>query len=255
MNVFPMHLTGDLPMRASLALWRFELDQHVPAAAHARLSAEELARSARFVFARDRQRYVAAHAALRQVLTQHLSNLDQATTDSLVFVTGRHGKPALAAPMRLHFNLSHSYGVGVVAISEDCELGIDVEQVRPMTDAAAMASAYFTPAEQAALAACGAEHGESARDRAFLICWTRKEACLKALGIGLYLATHGFEVGVSPEPQAVEIVTPDGVEQLQLQSFADDETVGALALRSVSGTFASSRADHVGASTLAEVHA
>lgn len=165
-----------------------------------------------------------------------------------MLVVGRHGKPALAAPARLHFNLSHSRDVGVVAISEDAELGVDIEQIRPMSDAAAMAAAYFTAAEQAALAACSTEFGDAARDRAFFICWTRKEACLKALGIGLYLATGGFEVGIFPVQQIVEIATPDGLERLQLQSFADGETVGALALRC-----APVQASHAAASTSMEV--
>ena len=229
MNVSPLRLANATPVPC--ALWRFDLDQHVPAAAHARLSVEEVARASRFVFPRDRSRHIAAHAALRQLLTQHLANAGCDAVEPLKLVVGRHGKPALAAPSRLHFNLSHSRAVGVVAISEEAELGVDIEQVRPMNDAAVMAAAYFTAAEQAALAACGADFCDAARDRAFFNCWTRKEACLKALGIGLYLATGGFEVGISPVEQIVEIATPDGLERLQLQSFADGDTVGALALR------------------------
>ena len=240
MNVSPLRLAGTGSPQAPVpvpALWRIDLDQHVPAAAHARLSAEELARAARFVFPQDRHRYIAAHAALRQLLALHLTGADEAAGESrcasepLTLVAGRFGKPALATPGRLHFNLSHSHGVALVALSADCEVGVDIERLRPMTDATAMAAAYFTPAEQAALAACGAESGDAARDRAFFTCWTRKEACLKALGIGLYLATHGFEVGVEPAAQTVEIAMPDGVERLQLQSFADGDMVGALALR------------------------
>ena len=229
MNVSPLRLAN--AAHVPCALWRFDLDQHVPAAAHARLSIEELARASRFVFPRDRSRYIAAHAALRQLLTQHLANVSRDAMEPLTLVVGRHGKPALAAPSRLHFNLSHSREVGVVAISEDAELGVDIEQIRPMNDASAMAASYFTAAEQAALVACGTDFGDTARDRAFFICWTRKEACLKALGIGLYLATGGFEVGISPMEQIVEIATPDGLERLQLQSFADGDMVGALALR------------------------
>ncbi|MGJ7582518.1 4'-phosphopantetheinyl transferase family protein [Variovorax sp. RHLX14] len=235
MNVSPLRLAN--ATRVPCALWRVDLDQHVPAAAHARLSAEEVARASRFVFPRDRGRYIAAHAALRQLLTQHFANAGNAAAAVPTMVLGRHGKPALAAPSgshlqsSLHFNLSHSRDVGVVAISEDAELGVDIEQIRPMKDAAAMAAAYFTPAEQAALATCGTDFGDAARDRAFFICWTRKEACLKALGIGLYLATGGFEVGISPLEQLVEIATPEGLERLQLQSFADGDAVGALALR------------------------
>lgn len=237
-------------------LWRIDLDQPVPTEAHARLSAEELARAARFVFPRDRQRYIAAHAALRQVLARRLGNGAEPAAEPLAFVHGPHGKPALAAPAHLHFNLSHSRGVGLVALSEDCELGVDVEQIRPMNDATAMAAAYFTSAEQAALAACEADAGAGARDRAFFTCWTRKEACLKALGIGLYLAPRGVEVGVLPVARTVEIATPGGIERVQLQSFEDGDIVGAVGLR-LSGPVPAEPLRKIDetASALTEVHA
>jgi len=220
MIVSPLVLPVDAP---HCELWRIDLDQHVPAAALAKLSADEAARARRFVFERDRHRFIAAHAALRQVLGQHSGQAGE----RLRFVAGRFGKPALASA-DLHFNLSHSHGTGLVALSTRDELGVDVEVLRPMPDALALAAAYFSAAEQAALAACPAAQ----RDRAFFICWTRKEACLKAVGIGLDLATSGFDVGIAPLAQTVTLATPDGVEQLRLHSFEDgDDTIGALALR------------------------
>lgn len=220
MIVSPLVLPVDAP---HCELWRIDLDQHVPAAALAKLSADEVARARRFVFERDRHRFIAAHAALRQLLAQRCGQADE----GLRFVAGRFGKPALVAA-GLHFNLSHSHDTGVVALSTRDELGVDVEVVRPMPDALALAAAYFSPAEQAALAACP----QAQRDRAFFVCWTRKEACLKAVGIGLDLATNGFDVGIAPVAQPVTLTTPDGVEQLRLQSFENgDDTIGALALR------------------------
>jgi 4'-phosphopantetheinyl transferase len=207
------------------ALWRIDLDQHVPVAALAKLSADEVGRARRFVFEHDRHRFIAAHAALRQLLGQHSGQAGE----RLRFVAGRFGKPALvSAPDGLHFNLSHSQGTGLVALSTRDEPGVDIEVVRPMNDALALAEAYFSPAEQAALAACP----ETQRDRAFFVCWTRKEACLKAVGIGLDLALDGFEVGIEPVAQTVVMTTPDGVEHLRLQSFEDGEgAIGALAMR------------------------
>jgi 4'-phosphopantetheinyl transferase len=209
---------------APCELWRIDLDQHVPAAALAKLSADEMARARRFVFERDRHRFIAAHAALRQLLGQRSGESGAA----LRLVAGRFGKPALAAAAGLHFNLSHSQAIGLVALATQREVGVDIELVRPMPDAHALAAAYFTPAEQAALAACAG----TGRDRAFFTCWTRKEACLKALGIGLQLATDGFEVGVDPVDRTVEIATPEGTERLHLHSFEDGEqALGAVALR------------------------
>lgn len=235
MNVSPLVLPLDAP---HCELWRIDLDQHVPAAALAKLSADEVARARRFVFERDRHRFIAAHAALRQLLGQHSGQAGE----RLRFVAGRFGKPALASA-DLHFNLSHSHGIGLVALSSRNELGVDVEVLRPMPDALALAAAYFSPAEQAALTACPVAQ----RDRAFFVCWTRKEACLKAVGIGLDLATDGFDVGIAPVAQTVTLTTPDGVEQLRLQSFEDgDDTIGALALRLPRGA---PRTTDAGAST------
>ena len=88
--------------------------------------------------------------------------------------------------------------------------------------------------EQAALEHLEARDALSA-ERAFFVCWTRKEACLKALGLGLQLATDGFEVGVDAlagEPRELDIETLEGVERLRLQSFTcGPDGVGALALR------------------------
>jgi 4'-phosphopantetheinyl transferase len=220
------------PPAASVDLWRIDLDQHVDAAARAVLSPEEIARAARFVFASDRARYVAAHAALRYLLA---GSADEAPR--LRFTAGPFGKPRLAARGGAHFNLSHSQGTALVAISAQAEVGVDVEVIRPMPDAQALAGVYFTRAEQQALADCHARGGDAARDRAFLVCWSRKEACLKALGTGLELATCGFEVGVDDLAGAVRdvsIATALGVERLRLQSFeAAANAVGALALRPV----------------------
>ncbi|TPG24357.1 4'-phosphopantetheinyl transferase superfamily protein [Variovorax ginsengisoli] len=204
-------------------LWRFPLDQYLPAAAIATLSADEVARARRFVFEADRHRFMAARAALRQLIGQRTGTSPAA----LRFATGRFGKPALATHDGLQFNLSHSGATGVLAMSTRIALGVDVEVVRPVPDADSLAAAYFAPAERAAIAACSA----NTRDTAFLRCWTRKEACLKAIGIGLNLATAGFDVGADADTRRVEIATADGIQRLWLRDVdAGDGLVVSLAL-------------------------
>jgi hypothetical protein len=73
--------------------------------------------------------------------------------------------------------------------------------LRPVPDAAALAAEHFTRREQEALAALPARD----RDQAFLTCWTRKEACLKAIGVGLLLSPQSFEVGIAPDCRSVEL--------------------------------------------------
>lgn len=217
------------------AVWRIDLDQPPTEAMRARLSPAERARAERFVFERDRNRHVVAHAALRELLARRTGRhgvlLDMVETT--------HGKPVLAAPATPrapapHFNLSHSLGTGLVAVSDTHEVGVDVEVLRPMADWAALARSYFAPGERAALARLAARDPLRA-EHAFFVCWTRKEACLKALGLGLQLATDGFEVGVEGlegEALDLDIETPEGTQRLRLRSFScTADAVGALALR------------------------
>jgi 4'-phosphopantetheinyl transferase len=229
----PLPLNG--PAQAHCDVWLVALDRAVPQALRAQLSTSERERSQRFVFARDRHRFVAAHAALRQLLAQRTG-----LPGALVELTENvFGKPLLAGagpggPNAPHFNLSHSQGLGAVALSDTHEIGIDVEVLRPLSDRAAMARTYFTPAEQRALERVESR-GALAAEKAFFTCWTRKEACLKALGLGLQLATDSFEVGVEAnmaEALDIDIQTLEGIERVRLESFpCGPDAVGALALR------------------------
>ena len=80
----------------------------------------------------------------------------------------------------------------IVAVARDAEVGIDIEAIRPLANALAIAERYFSPAERTVL------HGltPSARLTAFFECWTRKEAFLKALGDGLTRPLDGFDVSM-----------------------------------------------------------
>lgn len=205
-----------LPSALSCALWRVDLDAPLAPDALRGLSTEESERARRFVFARDRSRYQAAHVALRQTLAGPARH----HAAQLRFAAGRFGKPSLVATSGLHFNLSHSQGVGLIALSADAEIGVDVELVRPMDDASALADNHFDAAERAALAAI--EPG-AARDLAFFRCWTRKEACLKAAGVGLGLDTRSFHVGVEPVPCDVTLVLDDGPLHMTLVSTGDGQ--------------------------------
>ena len=140
----------------------------------------ERARADRFRLPRDRNRYVAARGQMRILLAGCLCQVPAA----VAIVVGRDGKPELQPALgteRIHFNLSHSEGVGVVAIGIDGELGIDVERIRPMPDASAIAEQFFAAGEILALRRVADE----ARAEAFFRYWTRKEALIKSFGRGL----------------------------------------------------------------------
>jgi 4'-phosphopantetheinyl transferase len=201
-----------IPSVSRCQLWRVDLDAVAAPEAAACLSNEEWGRAHRFVFARDRRRFIAAHAALRSTLSAR-TGIPGAFLD---FTLGANGKPALVYPPDVHFNLSHSQSVGLIAVGERDQIGVDVEVLRHMPDVDAMAAAYFTPAEQRALEATPPEE----RDRAFLCCWTRKEACLKAMGTGLGgVDTRSFEAGLGGDPREVRIHRDHMQVRIELVSF------------------------------------
>jgi 4'-phosphopantetheinyl transferase len=129
---------------------------------------EEAERAARLATPALRRRYLNAHAALRAIL-------GNVTTAPLEFALREKGKPYLASAPEIHFNLSHSREMALVAVAREIEVGVDIERVRPLPDYAAIAQRFFPP---------GSTPPKNVRD--FFRHWTRFEALLKAHGAGLY---------------------------------------------------------------------
>lgn len=117
--------------------------------------------------------------------------------------------------------------MALVAVARDGDVGVDVELQRPVPDALRLAASNFTPREQRELRETPAG---SARERAFLYGWTRKEACLKALGSGLSIDPAGFDAGLAPGPRVVRIVVGRESVAVLVRSFRHDGAViGAVA--------------------------
>jgi 4'-phosphopantetheinyl transferase len=157
------------------------------------LSDDERFRARRFVFERDRYRFVVGRAHLRKFLASRLG----IQPDAVEFVYGRHGKPALSrrfAASELHFNVAHSEDVAVYAFSRKREIGVDVEAVREMKDADEIASRFFSQSEYDTYRAL--DRYEKAFG--FFSCWTRKEAFIKAIGDGLCFPLDCFDVSLTP---------------------------------------------------------
>lgn len=212
-----------LPAPKPCQLWQVDLDREPAVQGLAMLSDDEWAHARRFAFERDRRRFLAAHAALRQLLAQH-TGLPGA---SLAYVHGPFGKPDLAGNAAgFHFNLSHSGPLALIALHPATNIGVDVELIRQMPDAAQLAETHFTEDECQALARLQGPE----RDRAFLYCWTRKEACLKAVGLGLGLDTRCFHVGIEADARSVWLPASVGSQRIALSSFAlGPSALGALA--------------------------
>ena len=160
------------------------------------LSFDERRRAERFARHEDRIAFACSHAGMRLILGIWVG-CDPAI---LRLTTEAHGKPRLmldtpsvALQPRPFFNLSHSHGMATLAVSSSFDLGVDIELIRPI-EAEDLARRFFSAAENAALASLGEEH----RLEAFFNAWTRKEAYLKAIGLGLAAPLDAFDVSLVP---------------------------------------------------------
>jgi 4'-phosphopantetheinyl transferase len=154
------------------------------------LSTTERARAQRLRFQHDADRFAAGRGLLREALARWV---DEAPS-SLRIADGLHGKPYLADHPHVHFNAAGSHGVGLIAIARDVQVGIDVEVAQPGADDFDIARHFFCTVEIDELRSLPA--GE--RQAAFLRCWTRKEAYVKALGQGLQVGLDRFAVTLLP---------------------------------------------------------
>lgn len=182
-------------------VWRTPLDQ--PTALRERLrsmlSDDEQAKAARFYFARDRDHYIVAHGILHTLL----GGYTKCDPRSLRFSFNVYGKPSPergSAEQDIRFNLSHSHGLALYAFALDHEVGIDVEYMKPNIEIEGLARHSFSANERAVLLALPPEE----RLQGFYNAWTRKEAYIKARGMGLHLPLNSFDVSLRPgEPAAL----------------------------------------------------
>lgn len=191
-------------------LWRVDLEATAGGVAQwlPILSPDERTRASRFHRASDRHYFIAGRAILRQILGAYLD----ADPKSLSFAYSEKSKPALSdsrASRDLAFNISHSGTIALLAFARSRQLGVDVEQIRRDFDTAPIAARFFSQAEQEELATLPADQ----RNDAFFLCWTRKEAYIKATGEGLSLPLRQFDVSLAPRAQNALLATrPDPVE-------------------------------------------
>lgn len=161
-------------------LWSVDLDRDSASISSLfeLLSDDEKSRANKYVFAKDRTHFIACRATLRKILGGYLGVNPQ----KIRFLTGRYGKPFLAPQdCDLRFNVSHSQGLGVVAVSQNREIGVDIEYINRDFDVLGVAPNVFSAAEFSQMRLL------STIDMAakFFAGWTRKEAFLKAMGDGL----------------------------------------------------------------------
>lgn len=197
-------------------IWRIAMVQPHEIRRHYRnfFAPDEIDRADRFHFDKDRNRFTIARGALRELLGGYL-NLP---ADQIAFVYGTQGKPSLTGPHAssgIHFNLSHSGDVALLAVTLNRELGVDVEQIRADFASEEIAARFFAPEECAKLQTLPAHQQADA----FFNCWTRKEAYIKARGLGLSIPLDSFEVAFAPHEEAALLQVKAGDDNFSRWRF------------------------------------
>lgn len=215
-------------------VWEIALDGAHELDALARvLDDDERTRASRFHFERDRRRFIVAHARLREILARYAG----ASADALRFRVGANGKPSLVAPERLHFNLSHAGEVALVAVALR-PVGVDVERHDYAVECLDLAQHFFSPNERDALHALA--HDPESVVLGFFNAWSRKEAYLKATGVGVTEGLHHFDVTLAPGQPAHllrDATAPDALARWTLTALdVPAGYAGALVAESPLGT-------------------
>ena len=226
----PMRGPGPSLARGELHLWTSGLDRP-PAEVEQltlALSPDERERAGRFHFERDRRRFTVGRGFLRTLLAHYLGR----SAAAVEFRYGPRGKPELAGGdtgSGLRFNLSHSGGRVLCALTRELDVGADLELIRPLHNLDGLAATVFSARELAALHALPAP----LRQAAFYRCWTRKEAFIKALGDGLSWPLDSFDVTLGPsEPARLLRIAgdPGGPARWCLHALEDEGWVAAVAV-------------------------
>ncbi len=188
------------------------------------LTEPDIARGKKFVFERDRNRFLRSRYCVRSLLGAYL----QMNPQDVPIAVGVHGKPFLPPSCRMAFNLSHSGDAGVFAIGrvagnadiEDCmnnAIGIDIEAIRQPADIRQLAASVFSAVELKEFGALA----DDALSLPFFTCWTRKEAYLKAIGTGLMSEPRSITVGLQPIRQRLKLTDGQSIDVASLQQNND----------------------------------
>ena len=186
-----------------IQIWRLTLTDAADAPEVCRkiLSREEQARADRRLPGRVRNEFVYGRACLRILLSRNLGT----SASSVSIASNQHGKPHLSEDPVLAFNVSHTHGVVLIALSRQGSIGIDVEYMNPLTEVMELAPMVFSSNGMDCLRSVNTEAG---RRYLFYQTWARKEAIVKADGRGLSLPLTSFDL--PDEPASNMPVQADG---------------------------------------------
>ena len=163
------------------------------------LCTEERERAGRYKTEALRHRYTVAHGSLRVILR----DLYGVPVDGQQSSENEFGKPFLHCVPQLHFSISYSAGFALIGVSEEGEIGVDIEAMRSIPDADDLAELHYTASERAEIHAN--RPSEIELSRRFLSIWVKKEACVKASGRGLDIPLDQLECGGADQVSLVQL--------------------------------------------------
>ena len=207
-------------------VWRFSLLAAPPHDISEYIEDADQARADRFVFACDKDKFLRARYVTRKLLGHYL-DIDPKI---LRLCSNKHGKPLLPAHQGISFNLSHAGNRGLFAIGKGIEIGVDIEELRIPADLRGLANSIFSVEEIRALGGLP----DSELRSTFFTCWTRKEAYLKALGVGLTIEPSSITVGVTPDRRQIGVLGNARSNFVEVTSIAHEGNYCA-ALAAVGG--------------------
>lgn len=197
------------------------------------LSSEEIERAQQLANPEHRSRFIARRGLLRRILATYLQT-DPAT---LAFDYGPQGKPSLkpmdAAEPALHFNLSHSSDLALLAITRVGPVGVDLEAINPKRDILGIAQRFFHPTEWQTLRDAPTDH----QHELFFDLWSCKEAIVKTRGNGIVSGIDAFAIHNASHQPGVRHATTDTpdhqahvLQSLRLRDQAGKPYVAAVSL-------------------------
>ncbi|HEX9466333.1 MAG TPA: 4'-phosphopantetheinyl transferase superfamily protein [Alphaproteobacteria bacterium] len=210
-----------VPSSVDVAIWSVDLDvsDQVRDRLAGILDDEERARAGRFCHRNDGRRWIVARAARRCILASVLA----VTGEALRFGRTGLGKPVVVGADDLDFSVSHADRLCLIAVARGASVGIDVERVTPRLTLDALAQGFLCPAELALM------RGADNRLRTLYRFWTRKEAYVKALGIGLSVPPNQIDVSVEARPKLLGRHADDPTEWSLQDLTPAPSYIGALA--------------------------
>ncbi len=201
-----------------------DLDENRLRALDGVLSSDERERAGRFVVPLHGKRFVAARGILRTILASYAGT----EPAKIGFSYSARGKPFLSAAsgrIDIRFNVSHAADRALIAVTKGREIGVDIESIRERAFDAEVVRRFFSPREGVEIRSMS----EAARAGMFATFWARKEACIKASGLGLSFPLASFDVsGEAREPRVV-VSGGDAAEGERSWTLVDVEAVPGFA--------------------------